>query len=279
MSKFDIYEAVTERIIAEMEKGIIPWHKPWFGTQEGAWSRTTGRPYSFINQMLLGKSGEYLTFKQVVAEGGKIKKGSKAKMVVFYKPYPVKEKKEDGTIEEKTIPLLKYYNVFHIDDTEGVEPSKIEKKGSNNNPIEEAERLVENYKANNEGLKITNQKGDKACYRPLTDEIIVPEFEQFENEGEYYSTLFHEITHSTGTKSRCDRDLKGRFGTEDYSKEELIAEMGAASLMNIIEIETERTFKNSAAYVQNWLQVLKNDKRFIVSAAGKAEKAVEYILK
>ena len=74
MSKFDIYEAVTERIITEMEKGIIPWHKPWFGTQEGAWSRTTGRPYSFINQMLLGKPGEYLTFKQVVAEGGKIKK-------------------------------------------------------------------------------------------------------------------------------------------------------------------------------------------------------------
>ena len=116
-------------------------------------------------------------------------------------------------------------------------------------------------------------------YRPSTDEIVLPIRKQFVSTAEYYSTVFHELTHSTGHKSRLNRlDRTAFFGTEAYSKEELVAEIGAATLVNFCGLETPASFRNNAAYIQNWLQVLKNDTRFIVSAAGKAEKAVNLIL-
>ena len=129
------------------------------------------------------------------------------------------------------------------------------------------------------GVKLTHQPGDKACYRPSTDEITLPTLAQFRETAEYYGTLFHEMVHSTGHESRLNRlNQTAFFGSEAYSKEELIAEIGAAALVNHAGLETDRSFRNSAAYLQNWLSVLRNDKRFIVSASGKAEKAVEMIL-
>ena len=126
----DIYAAVTDRIIAELESGIIPWNRPWSGVSEGAIRRSNGKPYSLINQLLLGKPGEYLTFKQCKDEGGKVKKGAKSKMVVFWKVLH-REKKdaggnvirdENGLPVDDPIPMLRYYNVFHIDDCEGIQP-------------------------------------------------------------------------------------------------------------------------------------------------------------
>ena len=134
---------------------------------------------------------------------------------------------------------------------------------------------------NREHLDFKELPSNKAFYSPSYDRVVVPMKEQYENINEYYSTTFHELTHSTGHKSRLDRLETGAiasFGSETYSKEELVAEIGSASLMNMLGIETPQTFKNSTAYIQNWLQVLKNDNRFIVSASSKAEKAVNYIL-
>lgn len=126
---------------------------------------------------------------------------------------------------------------------------------------------------------MTHEQGDRAYYRPATDTVVLPIRKQFMSTAEYFSTAFHELVHSTGHKSRLDRlDRVAAFGSEDYSKEELIAEIGAAALVNHTGLETPDSFRNNAAYIQNWLQVLKDDKRFIVSAAGKAEKAVNLIL-
>ena len=132
-----------------------------------------------------------------------------------------------------------------------------------------------------EHIDFQEMKSNKAFYSPASDKVVVPLKEQYQNINEYYSTTFHELTHSTGHKTRLDRLENGvvaAFGSETYSKEELVAEMGSANILNILGIETQQTFKNSAAYIQNWLQVLKNDNKFIVSAASKAEKAVNFIL-
>jgi len=273
----DLYAEITNRIISEMEKGEIPWRKPWMAAGK-AISHANGRAYSLLNQMLLGKPGEYLTFKQVQDANGKIKKGEKAHMVVFWKWLEKKEKK-DGEETVKRIPYLRYYNVFHIDQTEGVKPRYAKPNSTPANPDEAADRIIKEY-VTREKLCLEYREGDAAYYHPATDRIILPLIQQFKETAEFYGTAFHEMVHSTGHKSRLNRlEIPANFGKEEYSKEELVAEIGSAALVNHVGLETEKSFKNNAAYIQSWLKALKNDKRFIVSAAGKAEKAVDYILK
>ena len=274
----NVYQLVTDRIIAELEKGSIPWEKPWTGVRTGAYSRSTGKPYSLLNQMLLRKPGEYLTFKQATEAGGSIRKGEKAQIVVFWKPFEVVEKDKDGKPVKKVIPLLKYYNVFHIDQCENVKPRFAPDDLTPADPIAEAETVLSDYSLRS-GCRIIHERQNRAFYRPSTDEIHLPLREQFPKTAEYYSTAFHEATHSTGHEKRLNRLSKtAHFGSQDYSKEELIAEMGAAILMNELGIETDGSFRNSAAYIQNWLHVLRDDNKMLVSAAGKAEKAVKLIL-
>lgn len=280
--KKDVYELVTEKIIEQMEQGIIPWNKPWHGGLSGAISYTTGKPYSILNQLLLGKEGEYLTYKQVQALKGRVKKGAKGNMVVFFKLLPTKEfvKNEEGEMEdkEKRIPVLRYYLVYHIDDCEGIK-SKLngERPVCTLNPSESAEKIISDYYGR-ETVKLNIQESDRAYYSPSTDEVVCPKLEQYDDVSEYYSTIFHETTHSTGHKSRLNRDLGHFFGTEKYSKEELIAEMGAAFLCHTAGVSTDSSTKNSAGYLQGWIKQLKSDKRLIVSAASRAEKAVRFIL-
>ena len=273
----DIYAEVTSRIIAEMEKGVIPWKKPWIASGKCV-SHATGKPYSLLNQMLLGRPGEYVTFNQCQQAGGRIKKGAKSQMVVFWKWI---EQEDEETGEKKEVPFLRYFNVFHIDQCEGLTAKYVQPLPELSENLPEtkvAEDVIYEY-LNREGVKLAHEQGDKAFYRPSTDEIVLPIRKQFTSAAEYFSTAFHELVHSTGHKSRLDRlEKTAFFGTEAYSKEELIAEIGAAALVNHSGLETAHTLKNSAAYIQNWLTVLKNDKRFIVSAAGKAEKAVHLIL-
>lgn len=274
----NVYQLVTDRIIAELEKGRIPWNKPWTGIRSGAYSRATGKPYSLLNQLLLVKPGEYLTYKQAQAAGGTVKKGEKSQIVVFWKPLEVEKENEDGSKQKQMIPILKYYNVFHIDQCEGVKPRFVQEVFVPVDPVAEAEAILADY-SQRSGCRIFNEQQDRAYYRPFTDEIHLPLREQFPQIAEYYSTAFHEATHSTGHTSRLNRlNTSAFFGSEDYSKEELIAEMGSAILMNELGIETPDTFRNSAAYIQGWLKALEDDSRLIVSAAGKAEKAVRLIL-
>lgn len=274
---FDVYSVVTDRIIQQLESGIIPWQKPWTGVQGGAYSGATGKPYSLLNQMILGKPGAYFTFNEAAKRGGKIRKGEKSSMIVFWKQVKISETDPaTGELKEKIVPMLRYFNVFHQDQIEGITvntPAPVEHE-----PIAEAEAIINHY-TTRENLTIQHQRGNEAFYSPLRDCIVLPLMEQFPELAEYYSTAFHEITHSTGHKSRLNRlKTTAHFGNEDYSKEELTAEIGAAALANYAGIETKKTLKNSAAYVQSWLRALKNDKRLIVGASAAAQKAVDYIL-
>lgn len=273
-----VYEMVTNRIIDQLEKGVIPWQKPWTGVRSDAYNRISNKPYSLLNQMLLTHIGEYATFKQWTDMGGKIKKGEKSEIVVFWKIQNVEDIKEDGTKDIKQIPLLRYFNVFHISQVEGVEPKEI--NFSEVKSIDNAEDILNGY-VQRENIKLKHTASNEAYYSPIFDLIHLPLKEQFTDIEEYYSTAFHEATHSTGHKDRLNRldsSKKASFGSETYSKEELIAEIGSSLILNILGIETSKTFKNSAAYVQSWIKVLKNDVRFIVSASSKAEKAVNYIM-
>lgn len=280
-----VYQIVTDRIVEQMNKGIVPWQRPWHGTQDGAISYTTGKPYSLLNQLLLGKGGEWLTFNQIVQLGGKLKKGAKSGIVTFCKSY-IKEIKGE-TEEDETTTLnkycLRYYNVYHLDDVEGID-SKLSIEGENvqHEPIKVAENVINEYTARN-GLKFQNDKpSNRAFYRPTLDEVVVPMMEQFDEIAEYYSTFFHELTHSTGHRDRLNR--KGfepgamvAFGSETYSQEELVAEIGSAMCLNKVGIECDKAFKNSIGYLQGWLKALKNDPKMIVFASAQAEKATKYI--
>ena len=280
MSK-SVYEMVTDRIIDQLENGVIPWEKPWTGVRSGAFNRVSKKSYSLLNQMILKHDGEYATFKQWSDLGGHVRKGEKSEIVCFWKIQPIEEEKEDGTKEVKQIPLLRYYNVFHISQVDGIEPLPKEEL-HDIEPIEKADQILNDYWTK-EHIKVEHIKGNKAFYLPTLDMIRLPLFEQFTSNNEYYSTAFHESVHSTMKESRCNRaeERKSKlvaFGSEEYSKEELVAELGGATILNMIGIETSKSFRNSSAYIQNWLSVLKNDVKFIVSASSKAEKAVKYIL-
>ena len=272
----DLYQQITDRIIAELEKGTVPWHKPWI-CSSGAISRATGKPYSVLNQLLLPQTGEYVTYRQAIEEGHPVKKGEKASMVYFFKFI---ESKDNETGEKKQIPLLKYYSVFHISQCEGMKPrfASSVPVHSDLQPDKQAEQILQDY-VDRSGVKLKKQQSDKAYYSPARDEIVIPEISQFTDKAEYYSTAYHEAVHSTGHPTRLNRitDI-ANFGSESYSAEELTAELGASYLVNAAGLETPSSFGNSAAYIKGWLSVLKNDKRFIISAAGKAEKAVSLIL-
>ena len=284
--KMNVYELVTNKVMEQMKQGIIPWHRPWTGVADGAINYVTRKPYSLLNQMLLGRDGEWLTFKQIKERGGSIKKGASAGMVVFYTKftYTKDTRKDDGTIvaEEKEIPVLRYYNVFHITDCVGIE-SKMDTQPKNEaQPIERAEEIVNGYVTREQGLKFqNNQPSNRAYYCPATDEVVVPMISQYKDAEEYYSTTFHELTHSTMTKSRCDREADNKmaaFGSKDYSREELVAELGAAYLCTNAQLNSEKCFRNSVGYLQGWLRALANDSKMIVWAASRAEKAARYIM-
>lgn len=274
----NIYQIITDRIISQLEKGIIPWSKPWIGVRDYAYSRSTGKPYSLLNQILLDKPGEYLTFKQCSEAGGRIRKGEKSSIVVFWRIYDKKTTTEDGTVKIEHIPLLKYINVFHIDQCEGIEPKYKQPVLNDFDPIEEAEQIARQY-SERVGVKIVNAQQNRAFYRPSEDAIYTPLKEQFRSPDHYYATLFHEMGHSTGHESHLNRLARGaNFGSEEYSKEELVAEMTSAFLMNHLNMETMATIDNTTAYIKSWLEVLKKDTHMIVSAASRAEKAVNLIL-
>lgn len=284
---------VTDRIVEQMKNGIIPWHRPWTGlgiADGGAVNYVSRRPYSFLNQLLLGRPGEWLTFNQVKERGGRIKKGAKSGIVVFYKKYTIKKAKrtENGeqaeakVYEERDIPLLKYYNVFHIDDCEGIESKAETFEPSNIEPIERAEEVITGYLSREQSLKFTNdQPSNRAFYSPSADAVVVPMMSQYDIVEEYYSTTFHELVHSTMPKERCDRKQEIRvasFGSADYSREELVAETGSAMICSVLGIDSEKAFNNSVAYIQGWMKALKNDPKAIVWAASRAEKAARYIM-
>lgn len=289
MEKDGVYRMVTDKVVEMINQGRIPWHKPWHfsgDAKDSAINYVTRRPYSMLNQWVLDESGEYLTFKQIQALGGKVKKGAKSRFVVFFTQVPyTKTNEKTGEEVEKTYPLLRYYNVFHIKDTEGI-PSKIDAVETPviEAPMDaEADAAIDLYVKSQPTLTFQNDKpSSQAYYSPSKDKVVVPMRSQFDEMAEYYSTAFHELTHSTLIESRCNRTKEkagvSMFGSKNYSREELVAEMGAAMLCSNFGIDTEKAFRNSVAYLQSWASHLKEDVKAIVFAAGKAEKAARYIL-
>ncbi len=275
----DIYSMVTDRIIEQLEKGTVPWHKPWVGCTEGAFNRISRKPYSILNQILLGIPGEWATLRQWSEIGGKVRKGSKASPIVFWKMYEKNEMDSHGEEVVKALPVLRYYNVFHISQVENVVPLQVDETFSTE-PIEEAERIFRGY-IEREHITLREGHSGRAFYCPTDDSITIPGIEQFRRAEDFYSIAFHESGHSTLKKWRCNREVENEasfFGDEEYSKEELVAEISSAAILHSLGIETEDTFQNSVSYIESWLKALKNDKKLIVSASGKAEKAAKYIL-
>ncbi|GAA4509481.1 zincin-like metallopeptidase domain-containing protein [Hymenobacter ginsengisoli] len=273
----DVYQIVTDRIISALEGGIIPWRKPWNAVYGLPRNYATGRVYSGINLFLLHFSGAlpfFMTFKQALALGGNVRKGAKGHQVVYYN-ISKRDNQETGKEEKK--PFLKYYTVFSVEDIEGIEFNLPEVPKQEFTPSEVAEGIVEAW----DGKPAIQHLHQRAYYSPSLDFVNMPKPETFTTSEGYYQTLFHELTHSTGHKSRLDRaDLTAGDGKQStsYAREELTAEMGASFLSAAAGIATEQTEENAVAYIQGWLERLKNDKQLVVKAASKAQAATRMIL-
>lgn len=276
----NVYQIVTDRIIAQLEKGVVPWRQPWtkIGVQVGAYNRITHKSYSILNQMLLMEKGpgEYATKKQWISLGGKIKDGEKSNVAVFWKLQKFEEETEEGEILEKTVPLLRYYRVYHVSQVEGVEALPV-KEIPKKEGIKAGDALIHDY-MDREHIRFDNSGSDQAFYTLTMDAIVVPDIGQYTVTAEYYSTVFHEMGHSTGHSRRLNRNLTHPFGSNMYGKEELIAEITSCMLMNHLSIENTETFTNSVAYIDGWIEAMQEDQKLIISAATQAEKAVRYIL-
>jgi antirestriction protein ArdC len=280
----NVYEIVTDRIMVLLEQGNIPWRKPWLST-EGPRNLISKKQYRGINQFLLNcspyTSSHWLTYNQASLKGGSVRKGEKATIVVFWKWIDQKESKRvvgsnhDRELNGK-IPLLRYYNVFNLDQVDGIEPPIEDQITTAFTPIEQAEQIIENMQCK----PAIKYGGSRACYSPQLDYIQLPPKETFLSSEEFYSTAFHEAVHATGHSSRLGRKSiteTAYFGSHDYSQEELVAEFGASMLCAVSQIE-QQTIENSAAYIKGWLKVLKNDKKLAIIAAGQAQKSADFIL-
>lgn len=272
----DVYQAVTDKMVAALETGTVPWRKPW-DTTSGRPQNLDGRPYRGVNVMLLALSGYtspfWLTFKQAKTRGGSVNKGEHSTMVVFWRQIKVEDK---GMGEDRTIPLLRYYNVFNLDQTSDVKlPERVVRWQNRANepfePVTDAQSIVDGYP----GGPVIGY-GTEAFYVPGTDRITVPGPGDYARPEEFYSTLFHEMGHSTGHPDRLNRSIANAFGSHDYGREELVAEMTAAFLC--AEAGIEVTHENSAAYLSSWIATIREDNRAVVTAAGAAQRAADHIL-
>lgn len=287
-AKRDIYQEVTDRIVAALEAGTVPWRKPWNTRTSGRLQNlVTGHPYRGVNILLLtltswerGFTSPYwLTFNQAKELGGNVKAGEKGTQITFWKRIVVTEPDETGKPVKKVIPMLKHFFVWNLEQVEGVRlPKRVVAAQSDepqfeHTPVEEAEAIVARYIESGPTLRFG---GDRAVYNHVSDVITVPERSDYKSGDEYYSTLFHEMGHSTGHKDRLARKFGTEFGNHDYGREELVAEMTSAFLQAETGIESAEA--NSASYLAGWVKEIKEDVRAIVVAAGAAQKAADLIL-
>jgi antirestriction protein ArdC len=284
----DLYQAVTDRIVAALEAGTRPWQKRWnnvAGSPGGLQLRSNGAEYRGINQLLLSLtsmecgygSPYWLTFKQALELGGNVRKGERSTEIVFYKKLTVEDRDApEGEGREKQIPMLRSYRVFNADQCEGLP----ERYSAKLEPVTVADTKKRDEAAEaalrSSGAEI-REGGNRACYSPGHDVVLMPTFAQFLDVGAYLATLAHELTHWTGHKSRLDRLKLTPFGTPEYAREELVAEIGSAFVCARLGIAGEH-IDNHAAYLASWLKVLRGDKRAIFKAAALAQTAADLVL-
>lgn len=275
--KFDVYQIVTDRIIELLEAGTVPWNKPWKGNDQFPMNLVSKKLYRGVNIWMLHCAGfgspYWVSYKQARDLGGFVKAGEKSSIAVFWKRFETKDK---TTGEKKFIPLLRYYRVFNVEQCDGLNYPKPEGQAPLAfNPIETCESIV----AGMPNPPTIRHGEARAYYRPAADVVNMPAKEIFDAETSYYATLLHELAHATGHESRLNRKLEENegFGSSKYAKEELIAEMASSFLCGKAGI-VNSIIDNSAAYIANWLQVLKNDRKLVVQAAGAAHRAADHIL-
>ena len=281
----DTYQKITDLFIEKIEAGVNPWVKTWSTSgisPQNYFNKTT---YQGINLFLLNMTPHdvpfFCTFNQVKEHGGSIRKGAKSLPVVYWNTFLSKTETvtRDGVTEPKKKGFIKYFNVFNIRDVEGIDfvipqPKMVQNP---NELIGICESIIANM-PQAPVIRHTNKNG--AYYVPMADYVNMPDMEQFKNSAEYYKVLFHELTHSTGHQSRLNREGVTnlcRYGSTNYSKEELVAELGASFLSALAGIANNELLDNAAAYLKGWLQPLKSDKKFVFWAAKEAQKAVNFI--
>jgi len=270
------YQVITDRILALLEQGMVPWQQPWDSATGVPRNLFSQRPYRGINVWLLTAMGYaspfWATFHQVKTTGGTVRKGERGVPVVFWKVY---DREDPDTGDHDTRFVLRYYTVFNAAQLDGVPVPEIPVTPHGFSPIERCAKLVGNM-PHQPAIFHGHQQ---AFYRPAADTLHMPMLQCFQSPEAYYATLLHELTHSTGHQSRLNRTTLTDlcvFGSPAYSKEELVAEMGAAYLCGVCGIENA-TIDNSAAYIQSWMQVLRHDQTMLVHAAAQAQKAADYI--
>jgi len=304
LSKEQVMEQFAQPIIDVLNEGKLVWNMPFMKVNGGAsaYNFNSKNHYKgFFNQLSLGAlsmskgytNNAWVTFKGAKDLGGNVKKGEKGAFVVFWK-FVVKEStKSDGSTESKSIPFLKHFKVFNVAQCEGIEMPVVKKtkKMGVLKVLKEAEAIVDAYDLREENLEIKRDGSNGAFYRPSTDEIECPSIrnhvEVAKGRGEsvtdgkqhYYATMFHEMVHSSGSKARLDRlEENFTFGDHDYSKEELVAEIGSAMLCQEANLTSEKVYDNKLAYCQGWASKLKSDPSWILWASSRAYKSSQYIL-
>ena len=275
----DVYQIITDRIIAQLEQQVVPWRKPW--TEAGhPQNLLTKRLYTGMNTWLLGSLGYsqnyFLTWKQLKAVGGSVIKGEKGHIVIFWKKLPA-ERSEPDAEQQKPKFLLRYFYVFNIAQCDHLpEVFTIPYPPNTINQIGACDEVIERMP----NCPVIKHGKQTAYYDPLTDYINLPKQGSFDSAESYYGTLFHELIHSTGHQSRLNRKEivePSKYGSEPYSIEELTAEIGACYLNSVAGI-VGKEFDNSVAYIKGWIDQLRNDKRMLVYASGQAQRATDYIL-
>jgi antirestriction protein ArdC len=277
----DLYQIVTDKILARMEAGTAPWVKPWATTAGGGlpYNASSGKPYRGVNVFLLAMSAPgdgdgWMTYKQAQALGANVRKGEHGSMIVFFKPWTVTDKnapvKADGSANERTIPVLRSFTVFHTSQIDGL-PAHCLPAASPARPEAERHAAADALMAQ----AVVRHGGNRAFYSPAGDYIQLPETGDFRSMQDYYATALHELTHWTGAKNRLARDFSGRFGDTAYAREELVAEMGAAFLCAHAGIDGQL---QHAEYLAAWCKVLRTDKRAVVMAAAQAQKAADFVI-
>lgn len=274
----NVYEIVTGKLIAALERGTAPWRRPWRGADGAPRNIVSRREYRGINALLLGMAGysspTWGTIKQINAAGGRVKRGERSTLVVFFKKLDVERENADGETVTRKAAMLRYYLVFNVDQCEGLKLEPTTAASAAPEPVAAGEAVI---------AAMPNppmvREGPRACYSPAFDRVELPARAQFHSATGYYATLFHELAHATGHTSRLNRPgITGAaaFGSGTYSREELVAEMGAAFVMAAAGLEDDT--EQHAAYLKSWIAALRGDARLAVTAAGQAQKAADYIL-
>ena len=276
----DHYQSITDKICAQLELGNVPWKKTWHGDADCPTSISSGRPYKGVNRIVLMcnfqySSPYYLTYDEAQRRGGYVKRGEKGHKIYFWKSIIVEDEK---TGDEKSIPFIKIDFIYNLEQTEGVKFTPPKANQITFTPIEQAQDIIGEWS----DCPPINHQGDRASYSPSSDRITVPKPENFDSSDFYYQVLFHEMSHSTGHSKRLNRfsndKCLGHYGSDDYSREELVAELGAAFLCSECKMDNSAVDENSVAYIQSWLKAFKDDPSMMMWAASRAQKSTDYIL-